>query len=62
MKCLMKLKVNKCKIMHIAKIVKTTYMAMTITNTEGALEVSMFVQQCQLSDQCWSERKIKHQE
>lgn len=62
MKCLMKLKVNKCKIMHIVKIVIIIYMAMTITNTEGDLEATLFVQQCQLSNQCWSECKLEHQE
>lgn len=35
---------------------------MTITNTEGDLEATMFVQQCQLSNQCWSECKLEHQE
>ena len=63
----MKLKVDKHKTMHKVKIVVTMYTTMTssklaITITEGDLEVTVFAQQCQFSDQCWSKTQIEHQE
>lgn len=38
----MNLKVDKCKIMHMIKIVVTIYMTMTIAITEGDLKVTVF--------------------
>lgn len=63
----MKLKVDKHKLMHKVKIVVTMYTTMTssklaINITEGDLEVTVFVQQCQFSDRGWSKPQIEHQE
>lgn len=67
MKSQRKLKADKQKAIHKVKLVAATYTLMPSSKlafpiTDRDPKVTVFAQQCQLIDQCWSKTQAEHQE